>query len=254
METITHSLSSLASLFLISALAVLVVYRVFHRPKSASSTPGRLDIDIHDFGGFGYRRLILISALSLFVEMLMIRWVSSEIRIFAYFKNFVLVACFLGFGLGCYLCRRRIRLAAVISPLLLLTIILKTPISPLRRTMAALPMLLGGGVEVHVWGVPAMPASWTSMLLAMVVVVPLFAVIATAFIPFGQLVGWYLEQSPHGVTAYSVNVLASLAGIAGFTLLSFLHQPPWVWFLVAGVFSLLTFWHSPVARKILTAT
>src|ERR1039458_5376476 len=30
----------------------------------------------------------------------MIRWISSEITIFAYFKNFVLVACYLGCGLG----------------------------------------------------------------------------------------------------------------------------------------------------------
>ena len=254
METITHSFSSLASLFLISALAVFVVYRVFRRPQDGHSAPRWLELHPEDLGGFSYRQLILVSLLSLFLEMLTIRWVSSEIRIFAYFKNFVLVACFLGFGLGCYLCRRTIRLAAMISPLLLLTLILKTPISPLRRTMAALPMLLGGGVEVHVWGVPSMPASWTDMLLAMVVVVPLFAVIATAFIPLGQLVGWYLERSPRGVTAYSVNVLASLAGIAAFTLLSFLHQPPWVWFLVAGIFSVLTFWRNPTARKALTAT
>jgi SAM-dependent methyltransferase len=254
METITHSFSSLASLFLISALAVFVVFRVFRRPQTAGSAPHWLELQPEDLGGFSYRQLILVSLLSLFLEMLTIRWVSSEIRIFAYFKNFVLVACFLGFGLGCYLCRRTIRLAAMISPLLLLTIILKTPISPLRRTMSALPMLLGGGVEVHVWGVPAMPASWTDMLLAMVVVVPLFAVIAIAFIPLGQLVGWYLERSPRGVTAYSVNVLASLGGIAAFTLLSFLHQPPWVWFLVAGTFSVLTFWRSPTARKALTAT
>lgn len=253
METITHSFSSLASLFLISALSIFVVYRVFRRPKEASAR-GWLDVAPEDLGGFSYRQLILVSLLSLFLEMLTIRWVSSEIRIFAYFKNFVLVACFLGFGLGCYLCRRTIRLAALISPLLLLTIILKTPISPLRRTMADLPMLLGGGVEVHVWGVPAMPASWTDMLLAMVVVVPLFAVIATAFIPLGQLVGWYLEHSPRGVSAYSVNVLSSLAGIAAFTLLSFLHQPPWVWFVVAGAFSVLTFWRMPTARKALTAT
>ena len=250
METITHSFSSLASLILISALSIFVVYRVFRQPKSTSAR-GWLELLPEDLGGFSYRQLILVSLLSLFLEMLMIRWVSSEIRIFAYFKNFVLVACFLGFGLGCYLCRRRIRLTAMISPLLLLTIILKAPISPLRRTIEALPTLLGGGVEVHVWGVPAMPASWTDMLLAMVAVVPLFAVIATAFIPFGQLVGWYLEHAPRGVTAYSVNVLASLAGIAGFTLLSFLHQPPWVWFLVAGAFSVLGFWRDPDARKAL---
>src|SRR5215467_536380 len=39
-------------------------------------------------------------------------------------------------------------------------------------------------------GVPAVPASWTGMILAMIFVVPVFAVIATVFIPFGQLVGW----------------------------------------------------------------
>src|SRR5579863_6123284 len=143
METITHSFSSLASLFLISALAVFVVFRVFRRPQTAGSAPHWLELQPEDLGGFSYRQLILVSLLSLFLEMLTIRWVSSEIRIFAYFKNFVLVACFLGFGLGCYLCRRTIRLAAMISPLLLLTIILKTPISPLRRSIAALPVLLG---------------------------------------------------------------------------------------------------------------
>jgi SAM-dependent methyltransferase len=240
-------------LFLVSAIAVVVVYRVFPK-RGAVQSPSRLELSPEDFGRFSYRQLILISILSLFVEMLMIRWVSSEIRIFAYFKNFVLVACFLGFGLGCYLCRRRVQLVAMIAPLLLLTIILKTPISPLRRTMAALPQLLGGGVEVHVWGVPAMPASWTGMFLALIVVVPLFAVIATTFIPFGQLVGWYLENSPNGVKAYSVNVLASLAGIAAFTLLCFLHQPPWVWFLFVGIFALLIFWNHVAVRKALIAT
>jgi hypothetical protein len=53
-------------------------------------------------GGFSYRNLALVSMLGLFLELLLIRWISSEIRIFAYFKNFVLIACFLGFGLGCY--------------------------------------------------------------------------------------------------------------------------------------------------------
>ncbi|HYM76675.1 MAG TPA: hypothetical protein VE377_11915 [Candidatus Dormibacteraeota bacterium] len=253
METIGQSFSSLALLLLTSALAIFVVYRLFHRLRSTPETPGRLEVDIQDLGGFRYRQLILISLLSLFVEMLMIRWVSSEIRIFAYFKNFVLVACFLGFGLGCYLCRRRVQLMAMIAPLLLLTIILKAPVSPLRRSISALPALLGATAEVHVWGVPALPTSWTGMLLAMSFVVPFFAVIATAFIPFGQLVGWYLENADNGVAAYSVNVLASLAGIAGFTLLCFLHQPPWVWFLVAGVGSVLAFWRNARARTTLAA-
>src|SRR4051794_17634829 len=102
METVSQSFSSLASLLLITALAVVLVYRIFRRLRATDAAPGRLEIRIEDLGGFGYLQLVLISLLALFVEMLMIRWVSSEIRIFAYFKNFVLVACFLGFGLGCY--------------------------------------------------------------------------------------------------------------------------------------------------------
>jgi len=57
------------------------------------------------------------------------------------------------------------------------------------------------------------------MLLAMLFVVPLFAEIALVFVPCGQLVGWSLENASNGVTAYSVNVLASLAGIGAFTTL-----------------------------------
>ena len=33
---------------------------------------------------------------------MLIRWVGTEIRVFAYFQNLTLIACFLGFGVGCY--------------------------------------------------------------------------------------------------------------------------------------------------------
>jgi len=45
-------------------------------------------------GGTGrvfHKQLALVGFLGLFLELLMIRWVSSEIRVFAYFKNFVLI-------------------------------------------------------------------------------------------------------------------------------------------------------------------
>jgi hypothetical protein len=40
-----------------------------------------------------------------FLELAVIRWLSTEIRIFAYFKNLPLMAAFLGFGIGCYFYR-----------------------------------------------------------------------------------------------------------------------------------------------------
>ncbi len=251
MQRVSDAVLSVICLDLTIVVAVFLVFWIFRRMRGSSAVPGALEISVRDMGGFGYGRLIWVSLLSLFLEMMMIRWVSSEIRIFAYFKNFVLVACFLGFGLGCYLSRKRIQLIALIAPLVLLSVILKAPISPLRQSIAELPKLLGASVEVHVWGVPAMPASWTGMVMAIGFTVPLFAVIATSFIPFGQLVGWYLENSPKGVMAYSVNVLASLAGIAAFTFLSFAHQPPSLWFAVAGALSLAVFWRNVRARTLI---
>ena len=258
MQTIIHSPSLLVLLFAISAVLIWLVYwlfRLYDPEKSGrSGWLDRLALDPETLGGFRYSSLALVSLLSLFLEMMMIRWISSEIRVFAYFKNLVLLACFLGFGLGCYLCRRRIQLMAMIAPLLVLTSILTSPHSVLRAITSALPEMLGGATEVHMWGVPAMPTSWPGTLIALAVMVPLFAVIAMTFVPAGQLVGWYLEKAANGVAAYSVNVLASLAGIGAYTVLCFLYQPPLIWLVVAGVLAVATFWRAPRARWLLGAT
>ena len=256
MGTSAQSPSSVVVLALVASLVVLLAYRLarLYRPESATSPRGWLEVDAQELGASGYGKLAWISALSLFLEMALIRWVSSEIRVFAYFKNFVLVACFLGFGLGCMLCRRRIHLNVMLAPLVLLTILLTVPTeSSLHKLIAGLPALLGSGSEVHIWGVPAAPASWSGMLLAMLFVVPLFAEIALVFVPCGQLVGWALENAKNGVTAYSVNVLASLAGIGAFTALGFLSQPPLVWVLVAGALSMIVFWPNRRARMMVGA-
>jgi spermidine synthase len=250
MEIHAQSPGSLILLVLVASLVVLLAYRLarLYRPESATSPKGWLEADPAELRAGNYGRLALISGLSLFLELLMIRWVTSEISVFAYFKNFVLVACFLGFGLGCMLCRRRIHVNVMIAPLLLLTIILTAPVSPMHNMIAGLPSLLGTGSEVNLWGVPEVPANWSGVLLAMLFVVPLFAEIALVFVPCGQLVGWSLENARNGVTAYSVNVLASLAGIAAFTALGVLSQPPRVWLLVAGVLGVLVFWPNRRAR------
>src|SRR4030095_9076128 len=104
--------------------------------------------------GFSKRSLVLASLLGLFLELMLIRWVSSEIRIFAYFKNFVLIACFLGFGLGCSLCHRRINLLPSLVSLLMLTLIIKLPWEPLRNLIDSLPLLLASFSDLHIWGVP----------------------------------------------------------------------------------------------------
>jgi spermidine synthase len=184
----------------------------------------------------------------MFFEMMIIRWVSSEIRIFAFFKNFVLVACFFGFGLGCYFSERRVNLVALFIPLVLLCLLIKLPWFGLRKLIAILPKLLGSSTEVTIWGVPSLPASWPSMISAIFITIPIFGLLVFAFVPFGQLVGWLLENAPSGIRSYSVNVLASLAGIALYTFLCFAYTPPVVWFFTFAALLVLSLWKVPQLR------
>ena len=208
-------------------------------------------------GGFSYTRLALISLFGLFFELLMIRWISSEITIFAYFKNFVLVACYLGFGLGCYLSRRPINLMALCVPLIALGLLCEFPSQGLRDTVQHLTGFIGAISQVDYWGVPSLPLNPQNIggaFSGSFFVVCVFGVIALAFIPIGQLVGWFLEHASDGIFGYTANILASLAGIVLFTLLCFEFQPPSIWFLVAGGVAGCLLWKLPRLRWTVLAT
>ena len=215
------------------------------KPTSSASWPPKWEFTPQQLGGFSHGKLALVSVLGLFLELLMIRWVSSEIQVFAYFKNFVLIACFLGFGLGCYLVRRRISLLSLLLPLATLAVIVKLPWPALRQLISDLPGYIGTTSEVNVWGVPYIPMGANSLILlvaATLVVIPIFALISFVFVPIGQLVGWYLENAPNGIFGYTVNIVSSLVGIGLYTLLCFLFQPPPIWFLVAGAMLVWFIW------------
>src|SRR5437870_7910404 len=52
-------------------------------------------------------RIFLVSFSMLFFELLCIRWVPSYVRYLSYFNNFILLASFLGIGLGMLSARRQ---------------------------------------------------------------------------------------------------------------------------------------------------
>jgi SAM-dependent methyltransferase len=199
----------------------------------------------------GFKSLALASVLGLFLEMLLIRWVSSEIRIFAYFKNFVLIACFMGFGLGYHLCRRRINLLMLTLPLLLLSLIIKLPWKGLRLVLTSLSNYLGAVSEVHIWAVPEAPVFWSTVSIffyVLLMIIPLFTLIAMTFLPLGQLIGWHIENATNGILGYTVNVIASLLGILLYSLLCNWYLPPSYWFAVAAGLALILCWHIPFLR------
>ena len=212
-------------------------------------------IDIDSLGGFRWRSLMLISLTSLFLELLLIRWVASEIRVFAYFKSLVLISCFLGFGLGCYLTRKKIRISYTIMPLIVLVLLVELPWTPLRRLITNLSGFIGWFSDMHIWARAYFADNFLWGLIsagvAVSIVIPLFGLIAITFIPLGQLVGWYLENSKKGIMAYSVNVAASITGIWLYTLLCFFSTEPIVWFAVVGLGLIAFFWPLTRVRAIL---
>lgn len=242
-------MAAIVSFFLVGTGLSVFLFGLL-KSEGGTRIQRRWSFSATDLGGFSYTRLALVSSLGLFLELLMIRWVSSEVRIFAYLKNVVLIACFLGFGLGCYLCRRKVNLLVMVMPLLTLALLIKLPWSGLRESLMRLPVYIGAVSDVDIWGLPSIPLSallLVKFLAAVLFVVPVFALIALTFVPIGQLVGWYLE-SAQGISGYSCNVLASLAGILLYTLICFLNEPPPIWFALAGAMGLILFWKSPLLR------
>lgn len=62
-------------------------------PESTPNTMATLD-------------LFMVSFLGLFFEILIVRWLSTEVRLFAYYKNLPLIAAFTGLGIGFMLARK----------------------------------------------------------------------------------------------------------------------------------------------------
>src|SRR5882762_6812798 len=183
--------------------------------------------------------LVLASALTLFAELALIRWVATEVRIFAYVKNLALLLCFLGFGLGCALARKPARWLTAARAFLGLILVVRLPWLS-GQVMEGLSQSLGAGQDIQIWGT-ALSRNWTAFLLAAVLTTILLWLITSIFIPLGQTVSRQIELAPRPLYGYSWNLAGSLAGILVFFAVSWLALPPPVWFVavLAGM-ALLT--------------
>jgi spermidine synthase len=194
--------------------------------------------------------IFLISVLGLFLEMLLIRWIGTEVRIFAYLQNTVLIACFLGLGLGCFTCRKPINLRQSLIPLFLLVFFLAVPV--IRSTFGYASELLSFLNDLVIWGSYSGDISLMTPLfvfIGLVLTFILLFLIIDIFVPIGRLLGRLMDDHPNTIWAYSVNVAGSLAGTWLFVLLSSVYQPPLIWFLVFGlILSIFIFWSKQSLR------
>ncbi len=101
--------------------------------------------------------ILLISILGLFLEMMLIRWIVTEIRIFAYLQNTILVVCFLGLGLGCFTSNQKINFRSTILSLLAITLLLAIPIS--RKGLGEISLMLSVIKDLTIFGYIISPST-----------------------------------------------------------------------------------------------
>jgi spermidine synthase len=209
---------SLRILGFILAAVVLSGYHVVKpRPRDAAS---------HE--RWSLSTLFLASALTLFAELSLIRWVATEIRVFAYVKNLALLLCFLGFGLGCALARQRPRWQTAATALLGLIVIVRLPWRG-PQIMESLSQYLGAAQDIEIWATRVVHDT-TGLILAVAVVTILLLLITYIFVPIGQTVSRQIELAPRALYGYSWNLAGSLGGILAFFAVSWMALPPAVWF------------------------
>src|SRR5438132_3450959 len=93
-------------------------------------------------------RIFLVSFSMLFFELLCIRWVPSYVRYLSYFTNFILLASFLGIGLG-MLAARRQRFWFPPFPLLVLLLVYVVASNKFELHIGSIQVLYYGASEVR---------------------------------------------------------------------------------------------------------
>ncbi len=198
--------------------------------------------------------LISVSFLMLFSEVVLIRWLSTESRIFAYINNLVLLSAFLGIGIGSYIAHRKVYPSVLAFSLSGILLMIQLPLyvtigGESLHLFRDVPVLLSAFTDSVIWYEVTDEVVLWKTLLGMFSVFAIFFAVLIAFIPLGQILGRELDVHENTIGAYSLNVFASICGVWFLALLSFYYAPPWIWFgLIVLLFVLLVLVQPKIRR------
>src|SRR5215210_8066856 len=155
-------------------------------------------------------RLFALSFAALFLELMLIRWVPSVLRLVAYYANLMLISSFLGLGIGAMLSTRGWRLWRFFLPLVGVEVAVV-----LACRYVAMP---GSAYEVRFF-------ETHRALTGYFVLVAVFVINTLLFVPLGAQIGAMFHKLP-ALRAYSWDLGGSLCGTLAFGLFSFLAFSP----------------------------
>lgn len=168
-------------------------------------------------------RLLALSFTALFLELMVIRWVPSQVRLVAYYANLMLVSSFLGLGVGAMLASRSRQLFRYFAPLLavyLLFLTLPSALQALGLSEAARSFLPVAAGEWRFQAASSKVDAYVSLGL-------LFVLNAAVFVPLGDEIGRQFHRLPP-LRAYSWDLGGSLAGTLAFGTFSLYYFSPTV--------------------------
>lgn len=199
-------------------------------PTSASLAPDVSATDVSDTFLNGVRlRILLLSFTLLFFELLCIRWIPAYVRYLGYFTNFILLASFLGMGLGILSARRRdFRFPPF--PVLLLLLVGIVAVNRFELNLSSTDVLYFGS------GTHGFAAAESFILLPLI-----FTFVAAAFVPLARSLGLLFTQTAP-LTAYTFDILGSLGGTAAFFFISYFALSPIYWFAILTLLVVLLRW------------
>ncbi len=171
-------------------------------------------------------RIFFLSFTLLFFELLCIRWIPAYVRYLSYFTNFILLASFLGMGLG-ILAARRTTLRFPSFPILLVALVAVVAVNRFELNIASTDVLYFGS------GTTGWARAESFILLPLI-----FTFVAAAFVPLARSLGLLFTQAAP-LTAYTYDILGSMAGTAAFFVIGYFALPPIYWFATLGALVLL---------------
>jgi hypothetical protein len=177
--------------------------------------------------------IVVSAALSLFLELAIIRWQAAIFPFFAFYKNLSLLSCFAGLGLGYSMGKRSRAYLFLTLPLLCWQFLFMTCMRYGLTQDQAMSMYVLPFREQLNMGL-ARASHFYYGLQTYYVLAVVFLLTALAFLPIGQLCGALMERR-NKLSGYGLNLLGSLAGVLLMFVVSAFWTPPTIWFLIAFV-------------------
>lgn len=183
--------------------------------------------------------IVLAAGLSLFLELVVIRWQSTLLPFFAFYKNFTLISCFVGLGIGYALSRQKLIPLVASLPLLAFMVVSLLLVRHVNPAAVKVVSVVPFSDQVHLGAWPIVQQGYESLswLGSVFVVMSFLAIVflgtVLIFVPIGQLCGRVMERRKK-LTAYGANLAGSALGVLAIMVLSYFWTGPVVWFAVAA--------------------